>query len=71
MMHKVRYYHSIKLIQPRSSDNQIFAKCNPYVRKTWQDDYKSMQESMIYGEHIGFDDLLAKVQELQERFHSI
>lgn len=42
-----------------------------YVRKTWHDDYKSMQESMIYGEHIGFDDLLAKMQELQERFHSI
>lgn len=42
-----------------------------YVRKTWQDDYKAMQESMIYGEHIRFDDLLAKVQELQERFRSI
>ena len=41
------------------------------MRKTWQDDYKAMQESMIYGEHIRFDDLLAKVQELQERFRSI
>lgn len=41
------------------------------VRKIWQDDYKAMQESMIYGDHIGFDDLLAKVQQLQEHFRSI
>ncbi len=41
------------------------------VRKVWQEDYKAMQESMIYGESLGFNDLLAKVRELQERFRSL
>ena len=34
-------------------------------------DAELMQESMIYGEYVEFDDLLVKVQELQERFHFI
>lgn len=41
------------------------------VLKEWQDDYKAMQESMIYGEHLTFEQLLSKIQELQARFRSI
>ena len=41
------------------------------VLKVWQDDYKAMQESMIYGEHFTFEQLLSKMEELQTRFHSI
>lgn len=41
------------------------------VMKVWQEDYKAMQESMIYGEHISFEQLLARIQELQTRFRSV
>lgn len=41
------------------------------VLKVWQEDYKAMQESMIYGEQFTFEQLLAKIQELQTRFRSI
>lgn len=41
------------------------------VLKVWQEDYKAMQESMIYGEQLTFEQLLAKIQELQTRFRSI
>lgn len=41
------------------------------VLKVWQDDYKAMQESMIYGEHFTFEQLLSRMQELQKRFRSI
>lgn len=41
------------------------------VRKEWEDDYKAMQESMIYGEHLTFEQLLSKIEELQTRFRSI
>lgn len=41
------------------------------VQKVWQDDYSAMQESMIYGEHITFEQLIEKIRELQTRFRSI
>ena len=41
------------------------------VLKVWQDDYKAMQESMIYGEHFTFEQLISKMEELQARFRSI
>lgn len=41
------------------------------VRKVWQEDYNAMQESMIYGEHLTFEQLLSKMEELQTRFRSI
>ena len=41
------------------------------IIKVWQDDYKAMQESMIYGEHITFEQLIERIRELQTRFRSI
>lgn len=41
------------------------------VMKVWQDDYKAMQESMIYGNHLTFEQLIARIQELQARFRSV
>lgn len=41
------------------------------VIRVWQDDYNAMQESMIYGEHIPFDQLLSEIATLQTRFRSI
>lgn len=37
----------------------------------WEDDYKSMQTSMIYGDSLPFDKLIEKIIELNERFRKI
>ncbi|MCD6367447.1 MAG: nucleotidyl transferase AbiEii/AbiGii toxin family protein [Bacteroidales bacterium] len=37
----------------------------------WESDYIEMQESMIYGESLPFDELIEKLKTLQERINSI
>ncbi|MDR1225998.1 MAG: nucleotidyl transferase AbiEii/AbiGii toxin family protein [Prevotellaceae bacterium] len=34
----------------------------------WQQDYETMRNSMIYGDSLAFDELLKRIEELQERF---
>ena len=38
--------------------------------KEWRNDYEIMQESMIYGESLSFDNLIAKISELEKRLKS-
>jgi len=42
----------------------------PVIEK-WRDDYKIMQEMMIYGDSLPFDKLIARIEELNERFRNI
>jgi hypothetical protein len=37
----------------------------------WEADYKTMQETIIYGESLKFVQLIIRLKELRERFHSI
>ncbi|MFR9542718.1 MAG: nucleotidyl transferase AbiEii/AbiGii toxin family protein [Rikenellaceae bacterium] len=41
------------------------------IRKAWQEDYKSMQESMIYGSSLDFDELIDRITDLNSRFNSL
>ena len=34
----------------------------------WQEDYTQMRKTFIYGESLSFDDLIARMEQLQERF---
>ena len=36
----------------------------------WYNDYKDMQSSMIYGEKPSFDELIAKMEKLENMFHA-
>jgi hypothetical protein len=36
----------------------------------WQQDYETMRNSMIYGDKLTFDELLKRIDELQERFRN-
>ena len=40
------------------------------VLPLWRKDYEQMQESMIYGKSVSFDELLEAIQQLEERLHS-
>jgi Nucleotidyl transferase AbiEii toxin, Type IV TA system len=37
-------------------------------RKGWENDYLQLQESMLYGDHLSFHALMARLEELQGRF---
>ena len=37
----------------------------------WRDDYKIMQETMIYGDSLPFDKLIIRIKELNELFRNI
>lgn len=37
----------------------------------WREDYKNMQNSMIYGKSLSFDKLIERITELNERFKAI
>ena len=39
--------------------------------KQWQDDYRDMQESMIYGDSVSFDKLIDRMKELMERINQL
>ena len=42
-----------------------------FVIKEWEEDYKIMQENMIYGESLSFKSLIERMKELQYRFRKI
>ncbi len=37
----------------------------------WRKDYDAMQKSMIYGEEMSYDDLISKIDQLQELFRNV
>lgn len=37
------------------------------IREQWREDYKVMQETMIYGESPSFDELIVNIQALNDR----
>lgn len=41
------------------------------LNQTLKDDYKKMQEGFIYKDSLSYDELIARIKELQERFRSL
>lgn len=41
------------------------------ILKDWEKDYKSMQETMIYGESLPFEQLINRIKELKKRINDI
>ena len=39
--------------------------------KQWQDDYRAMQESMIHGDSVSFDNLIRRMKELMKRINQL
>lgn len=40
------------------------------VIANWESDYHAMQEQMVYGDSLSFENLINRMRELSERFHS-
>ncbi len=43
----------------------------PEVIKNWEQDYKTMQENMIVGDHLNWDNLLKRIKNIEDRFNKI
>jgi hypothetical protein len=41
------------------------------IIKKWEADYIAMQESIIYGDSKSFEELIASMEKLKERFRKI
>lgn len=41
------------------------------IREQWKEDYKVMQETMIYGDSLSFDELIIKIQALNDRIRQL
>ena len=41
------------------------------IREQWKEDYKVMQETMIYGDSPSFDELIIKIQALNDRIRQL
>ena len=41
------------------------------IINAWRKDYETMRSSMIYGKSLSFDELIERIQELNERFKNI
>ena len=41
------------------------------VRNEWARDYRAMQESMIFGDSLSFNELLSRISELNDRLHGL
>jgi Nucleotidyl transferase AbiEii toxin, Type IV TA system len=51
--------HKIKIIPPDT------------VIKEWEKDYQAMTQNMIYGDPLNFDNLIKRIQKLQERINTM
>jgi hypothetical protein len=81
-LHDTELYNSI--VKHRSRFTPIsgidYSKHNPsnikfippaIIIKKWESDYSEMKGSMIYGEHLNFDQLIQKLTELQDRINAM
>ena len=41
------------------------------IRTRWAEDYASMRENFIYGDALSFDELIARLEVLQQRIRKI
>jgi hypothetical protein len=56
----------------RRDDTFISVICYLFlIPKQWQQDYETMQRTMIYGKSLPFDELIAKIKLLNERINRI
>jgi len=54
--------HAPKYLNPIPPDS---------ILKSWEEDYKIMQEQMIYGDSLPFDKLLSKLKDLKEKINQL
>ncbi len=71
VMEHRRLFYALKYVDyDTNSMSRIHIVPPAECLQAWQEDYAQMQKTFIYGESLPFDDLIARMEQLQERFHN-
>ncbi|MDR1584595.1 MAG: nucleotidyl transferase AbiEii/AbiGii toxin family protein, partial [Prevotellaceae bacterium] len=69
--------HRQKFVKIKDFDYELLKPQNinflppDFIILQWQQDYKTMRETMIYGESLPFDKLIDKIKQLNEKINQI
>ena len=65
-----RTYYALKYVDYDKHARGVISFVPPVdVREDWRRDYADMQQFFIYGESLGFDELISRIEELQKRLN--
>lgn len=69
VMEHRRMFYALKYVDYDANIMSRIRIVPPYeCIPAWQEDYTQMRKTFIYGESLSFDDLIARMEQLQERF---
>jgi len=69
--HRRKFYHAGYADYDKDYPNFINFCPPKSILEDWRKDYQSMKENFIYGESLSFDELLTRINELNDRFRQI
>ena len=61
--------HWRSITRPLSLQGRLSILPPENVMEKWKADYKTMQENMIVGESLKWDELLNRIKQIEERFN--
>lgn len=69
--HREKFYHVGYVDYAKELPSAITILPPEEFRSNYESDYKEMQRSFIYADSLSFEELMTKINELQERFRAI
>jgi hypothetical protein len=69
--HRRKFYHAGYADYDKDYRNSINFCPPKFILENWRKDYQSMKEYFIYGESLSFEELLTRINELNDRFRQI
>lgn len=66
-----RIFYALKYVDyDANKPSRIRIVPPPKFLPEWQDDYTQMRKTFIYGKSLSFDELIGRIEELQEKIHN-
>ncbi len=69
--HRRKFYHVGYADYDKDYPHAIHFIPSDNIIKEWQEDYRELVKSFVYGSHLEFGELIARLQTLQQRFREI
>lgn len=69
--HRRKFYHVGYVDYDKELPSNIQIVPSEQLMATYESDYNEMKVSFIYGQALEFKELIKKLEEIQNRFHSI
>ena len=69
--HRRKFYHVSYADYDKNYPDRIAFYPPERSLKTWESDYKALQDAFVYGDKLPFRQLLLRIEELQRRFREV